>query len=576
MFQQSRYARTKRSHALNRLSNMERLEKRQLLTVLTFDPASGADGTAVSQAYGDRVVSAAQGGFNYGTAGGPTPNIGVTYGPNSTDVRSWGTAYGDLTNVVFPGMNAAGLLDIKLSSDLDFKGQLNSIDLAGKNGRDFTVKSIQIFDGADHVLFTQNNVLVTGTGHTHLAFPAMSSRVMRLRIDTSNLGADEDKVGVDNVNFSQITDHASEGDGFADVILAFKDGPSGPYGGEHSDVTAKKVSLGVVLGDDPTTDVNYLSLPTGSYVTLGFADETIVNGPGDDFVVRELVDNGEKANVFVSSDGVNFTLIGQAFGGKTTKFDLAKIGFKGAMRAVKIVGLDNGGASPGFDLINVQALTSSMKPGDATSKSFIFGTMNATGALTITGTSKADSITLTSLIGKIDVTLNGRTMVYDASVVKSIAIQSGLGNDKIVIGKKIIGCYVSGGDGDDVISGGDGNDTLTGGAGKNKLYGNAGKDRVNGSGGRDYIDGGIGDDRLYGNGGNDVLVGGAGVDRLFGGDGADVLYGGASNDKLYGDAGDDTLLGQGQSYFCNGGAGKKDLAYLDKLDVACAGIEIKK
>ncbi len=576
MSQQCRIARRMHSRTLNKPSHMESLERRQLLTVLTFDPATGADGTAVSQSYGDRVVSASQGGFNYGTAGGPTPNIGVTYGPNSTDVRRWGTAYGDLANVVFPGTNAAGLLDIKLSADLDFKGQLNSIDLAGKNGRDFTVKSIQIFDGADHVLFSQNNVLVAGTGHTHLTFPAMSSRVVRLRIDSSNLGADQDKVGIDNIEFSQITDHVSEGDGFADVVLGFKDGPTGPYGGEHSDVIAKQVSLGVVLGDDPTTDVNYLSLPTNSFVTLGFADETIVDGPGDDFVVRELVDNGEKANVFISSDGISFTLIGQALGGKSTKFDLSKIGFKGVMRAVKIVGLDNGGASPGFDLVNVQALTGSMKPGDATSKSFIFGTMNAAGALTITGTSKADAITLTSLIGKIDVTLNGRTMVYDAGVAKSIVIQSGAANDKVVIGKKIIGCYVSAGDGDDLISGGDGNDTLTGGAGRNKLYGNAGKDRLNGSGGRDYIEGGLGDDRLYGNAGNDILIGGAGVDRLFAGDGDDILYGGASNDKLYGDAGNDTLIGQGQADLCDGGAGKKDLAYLDKLDPNCINAEILK
>ncbi|HEX8520937.1 MAG TPA: calcium-binding protein [Tepidisphaeraceae bacterium] len=544
---------------------MEGLERRQMLTVLTFDVASAVAGTALSQSYGDRVMGATQGSFKYSTASGATPNVTATYGPNATDVRQWDSAYGDLLNTIFAGKTASGLLDIKLTADLDFKAQLNAIDLAGKNGRDFTIKSVQVFDGADHVLFTQNNVVVKGTGHTHLTFPGVSSRVVRLRIDTSNLGTDMDMVGVDNVDFSQVAGASADGDGFADVVLAFKNGAKEPYGGEHSDVSAKAVSLGVALGDDPSTDVNYLSLPANAFVTLGFADETIVDGPGDDFVVREHVDNFEKASVYVSSDGVNFTMIGQALGGKTSKFDLAKIGFKGVVRAVKVVGLDNGGQSPGFDLVNVQAMTGSMKPADSVSKSFVLAHVEANGALTINGTSKADTITLRSVIGMIDVTLNGKTMSFDMGATRSIAIQSGSGNDKVTIGSKIMGCYVSAGAGDDVVSGGDGNDIITGGAGKNKLYGNGGKDRLNGSGSRDVIDGGAGDDRIYGLGGNDMLSGGAGVDRIFGGDGNDELFGGSSNDKLYGEVGDDVLMGQGQKDFFDGGAGV-DTCYVDKLD----------
>lgn len=551
---------------------MESLECRQLLTVLTFDPGAAIDGTPINQSCGDRVVSTSQNGFKYGATGGITPNVTVTYGPNAPDVRQWSTAYGDLTNVIYPGLTAGGLLDVNLTADLGFEAQLNAVDLGGKNGRNFTVKSVQVFDGADNLLFSQNNVVISGSSHTRLVFSNLDSRTLRLRIDASNLGADMDKVGLDNLEFAQISGTSAVGDGFADVVLGFKGGPNGPYGGEHSDISAKPVSLGVVLGDDPSTDVNYLSLPTNSYVTVGFVDETVVDGPGPDIAIRELVDNGEKANVYISSDGMNFTLLGLARGGRTTKLDLSTIGFKGVVRAVRVIGLDNGGTSPGFDLINVQAMTGSMKPTDDVSKSFVFASMAANGAVSVSGTSKPDRITLKSTIGMIDVTLNGRTMVFDSGATKSISIQSGAGNDSISIGSGIIGCYVSAGGGDDVISGGDGNDTLTGGAGKNKLFGNGGKDRLNGSGSRDYLDGGIGDDRLYGNGGNDTLLGNAGVDRLFAGDGNDILYGGSSNDKLYGQAGADTLIGQGQSDSYDGGSGT-DVAYVDKLDSAWVSVE---
>ena len=54
--------------------------------------------------------------------------------------------------------------------------------------------------------------------------------------------------------------------------------------------------------------------------------------------MSELVDTGERANVFVSSDFVNFTLLGTAKAGRLNKFDLATIGYKDPVRAVKIVG----------------------------------------------------------------------------------------------------------------------------------------------------------------------------------------------------------------------------------------------
>ena len=156
--------------------------------------------------------------------------------------------------------------------------------------------------------------------------------------------------------------------GFADVVLDYFDsgaGPiPGPYGGtfpgEVSVQFPVPVSTSVVLGDDPGSVVDFLSLPTGSFVTVGFTDETVINGPGNDIFIREIGAAGDRANVFVSSDLSNFILLGTAQDDVTTAFDLASIGFTAPVQAVQIVGLDNQGTSPGFDVVNVQVLPGSI------------------------------------------------------------------------------------------------------------------------------------------------------------------------------------------------------------------------
>jgi len=158
--------------------------------------------------------------------------------------------------------------------------------------------------------------------------------------------------------------------GFADVVLDYFDsgaGPMvGPYGGTFPGGPGFpiSVSLDVVLGDDPgpTGFSDFLSLPTGSFVTVGFTDETIIDGDGDDLFITETGGNGEKADVFVSSNLVDFVLLGTAVDNGVTAFDLASIGFSNPVRAVKIVGLDDRGGSPGFDVVNVKVLLDSIGP----------------------------------------------------------------------------------------------------------------------------------------------------------------------------------------------------------------------
>jgi hypothetical protein len=158
--------------------------------------------------------------------------------------------------------------------------------------------------------------------------------------------------------------------GFADVVLDYFDsgaGPiAGPYGGTFPGGPGFPipVALTVVLDDDPgpTGFVDFLSLPTGSFVTVGFTDETVVDGPGNDIFISENAGNLERADVFVSSDNVSFTFLGVAVDGGVTSFDLASIGFASPVVAVRIVGLDGLGGSPGFDVNHVQVLPGSIGP----------------------------------------------------------------------------------------------------------------------------------------------------------------------------------------------------------------------
>ncbi|WP_413176352.1 Calx-beta domain-containing protein [Anabaena azotica] len=163
----------------------------------------------------------------------------------------------------------------------------------------------------------------------------------------------------------------SLGDGYADFVLDYYDsglGPMpGPYGGtkdSNPDDQIVPVNLGVVLGSDPISDsdTDFLSLPTNSYVTVGFTDETVIDGPGNDIFIREFEPAGDEADIYVSSNLIDFIFLGTAFGGITTELDLASISFREPVRAIKIVGRNLAGYSPGFDVVNVQVLQSGFGP----------------------------------------------------------------------------------------------------------------------------------------------------------------------------------------------------------------------
>ncbi len=148
---------------------------------------------------------------------------------------------------------------------------------------------------------------------------------------------------------------------FADVVIDFFDsgaGPlAGPYGGNISTFPIP-VPLTNATDGNPNT---FVSLPTGSFITLGFSSGFVFDGVGNDLFISEIGAASELANIFVSSDfGATFSFLGIADGGTLTELDLASIGFTGMVNAVKVVGLDNLGGSPGFDVAFVQGLEGSV------------------------------------------------------------------------------------------------------------------------------------------------------------------------------------------------------------------------
>ena len=86
--------------------------------------------------------------------------------------------------------------------------------------------------------------------------------------------------------------------GFADTVIQYSDsgaGPmAGPYGGTLLGGFPVPVSTSVVLGPeaDPANP-DFLSLPTGSFVTVGFTDEIVLDGAGDDiFIGGQIAQTG--------------------------------------------------------------------------------------------------------------------------------------------------------------------------------------------------------------------------------------------------------------------------------------------
>lgn len=179
-------------------------------TVLTFEPR-GADGAAAVQAYGDRVVGVEQDGFQYGSGGTSpfTPNVTVSYGPGVQGARRWGLSYGDLEDILWKD-EPASHLEVVLEADSGSLVALHGFDLAGWPDVDYVINRVEVLDSDGQPVFSQDNVLIQGDfdGPRHTSFDfagGLVSEQLTIRFDSSNLGGTSDNIGIDNIEFSQLS-----------------------------------------------------------------------------------------------------------------------------------------------------------------------------------------------------------------------------------------------------------------------------------------------------------------------------------------------------------------------------------
>lgn len=149
---------------------------------------------------------------------------------------------------------------------------------------------------------------------------------------------------------------SQKSDAYADVIVEAHFEPNNTgfkffYGGIPTKFPYE-LPLTVVLEEDN----QFISLPKGSYLVLQFTDNFVIDGEGADIFLKEIGPSGERASVWVSDDGVSFTYLGVARDDSVTALDLQTISYKKPVRFIKIIGMDNNGGSPGFDLECVYAL----------------------------------------------------------------------------------------------------------------------------------------------------------------------------------------------------------------------------
>jgi Ca2+-binding RTX toxin-like protein len=157
-----------------------------------------------------------------------------------------------------------------------------------------------------------------------------------------------------------------------------------------------------------------------------------------------------------------------------------------------------------------------------------------TGALTVDGTTGADTISVNTSVGVLSVTGAGACPGYTKTSVTSILVRADLGNDSVTIQSTVsssIPVTINGAAGNDTLTGGNGNDTITGDAGTDSILGGAGNDSITGGDDADTIDGQAGDDAINGGAANDSLLGGSNNDTIDGDTGADVISGGSGTDK---------------------------------------------
>ncbi len=177
------------------------------------DPGVGdpLEGAKVDQGYGDRVTGSPDLYGNFLEGAGWTPNVVAEYGPIvGTDWPvMWRFDFGDLVNVIYMPEITTNTLTVTLIADPGYNVQLYGFDLGGWPDSDYTINSVTVTQmaGVEDEFFRQDDVLVYGASdpfHTSFGFEPLQGQILRITIDSSNLGAASENIGIDNISFGQI------------------------------------------------------------------------------------------------------------------------------------------------------------------------------------------------------------------------------------------------------------------------------------------------------------------------------------------------------------------------------------
>lgn len=159
---------------------------------------------------------------------------------------------------------------------------------------------------------------------------------------------------------------------YVDSVIYYKDSGNDPKFPFSHGVASSDLNNIIPLEPDKIVGKNNnwaLVMPIGSSIILQFVDNQIVNYPYQpDLFIKEEGASGDKAIVYVSSDGVRFDSLGITVGGRTSALDLEQIGYTLPVRYVKLLSLNNNGTLPGFDLVHVKGTPLSSVPASFTQK----------------------------------------------------------------------------------------------------------------------------------------------------------------------------------------------------------------
>ncbi len=112
----------------------------------------------------------------------------------------------------------------------------------------------------------------------------------------------------------------------------------------------------------PLSDKSGVTLPPDHWVEVQFRGP-IIDGPGNDIKLIELGPVREQALIFLTDGAGRERLIGIANSGSggvgvdptEIDFDISGFDLPFEPRAIRLLGIDNGGGAPGFDIANVRA-----------------------------------------------------------------------------------------------------------------------------------------------------------------------------------------------------------------------------